>query len=67
MTQQNMGVRTAKAEMDTMTRTIRTYGHITYDETRIAQVSPKFSGWIEDLHIDFTGQPVEKGDPLFEI
>ncbi len=67
VTQQNMGVRTAEAETGVMIRTIRTYGHITYDETRIAQVSPKFSGWIEDLHIDFTGQPVEKGDPLFEI
>mgnify|MGYP005840958575 CR=1 FL=1 len=67
VTQQNMGVRTAEAGMGVMTRTIRTYGHITYDETRIAQVSPKFSGWIEDLHIDFTGQSVEKGDPLFEI
>lgn len=67
VTQQNMGLRTAVVIKGSLKHTIRTYGHITYDETRTAQVSPKFSGWFEKLHADFTGQRVQKGDPLFDI
>ncbi|MDW7710618.1 MAG: efflux RND transporter periplasmic adaptor subunit [Deferrisomatales bacterium] len=67
VTQQNMGVRTARAEMGPLVRNIRAYGRVTYDETRTAEVSPKFSGWIEELHADFTGQLVRKDEPLFEI
>ena len=67
VTQQNMGVRTALAEKGPLVHTIRTYGHITYDETRMSEISPKFNGWIEKLYVDFTGQQVEKGQPLFSI
>ncbi len=67
VTQQNMGIRTAKVEKGPLIRKIRTYGHVTYDETRITQISPKISGWIEKIHADFTGKLVEKDEPLFEI
>jgi Cu(I)/Ag(I) efflux system membrane fusion protein/cobalt-zinc-cadmium efflux system membrane fusion protein len=67
VTRQNMGIRTAVVKRGPLVRDIRTYGHVTYDETRTAHISPKFNGWIEKLHVDFTGQPVEKGQPLFEI
>lgn len=67
VTQQNMGVRTAQAEKGPLVRTIRAYGRVAYDETRTAQVSPKFSGWLEKLRVDFTGQLVRKGEPLFDI
>lgn len=67
VTQQNMGIRTAAVTQQSLARTIRTYGHVTYDETRTVQVSPKASGWIETLHVNFTGKSVTKGEPLFEI
>jgi RND family efflux transporter MFP subunit len=67
VTQQNMGVRTAAVKSGPLAHTIRTYGHITYDETRLVEVSPKFNGWIERLHVDFTGQRVEKNQPLFDV
>ncbi|GBC61053.1 efflux RND transporter periplasmic adaptor subun it [Desulfonema ishimotonii] len=67
VTEQNMGVRTAKVEKGRLNHTIRTYGHITYDETRTAQISPKVNGWLEKLYASFTGEPVEKDQPLFEI
>ncbi len=66
-TQQNMGIRTKKAKKIPLERTIRTYGHITYDESRTTQINPKFSGWLEKVYVDFTGQFVEKGAPLFDI
>jgi len=40
---------------------------VTYDETKMARINLKFSGWIEKLHVDFTGAKVEKGDPMFAI
>ncbi len=67
VTQQNMGLRTTAVVEGQLRNTIRTYGHITYDETRTVQVSLKASGWIEKMHIDFTGKPVEQGQPLFEL
>ena len=66
-TQQNMGIRTKQVERGSLIRTIRTYGHITYDETQTFKYAPKFSGWIEKLYIDYTGQAVKKGDKLFEV
>ncbi len=67
VTRQNMGIRTELVEKGLLNHTIRTYGHITYDETRTAQVSPKVDGWIEVLHVNFTGEAVKKGEPLLEI
>ncbi len=65
--QQNMEVRTAKVKKGPLIHTIRTYGHITYDETRTGEVSPKVSGWLEKLYVNFTGDMVKKGQPLYEI
>mgnify|MGYP006279046059 CR=1 FL=1 len=65
--EQNMGLRTAPVIRDDMTHTIRTWGHVTYDETRTAQVSPKVNGWFEKLYANFTGEMVEKNAPLFEF
>ncbi len=42
-------------------------GFITYDETRMTAVSPKIDGWVERLFVDYTGAPVQAGDPLLEV
>ena len=65
--QQNMGIRLGKVKKGPLVHTVRTYGHITPDETLTAQVNLKTSGWIEKLFVDFTGKYVKKGEPLFEI
>ncbi|MBW2707697.1 MAG: efflux RND transporter periplasmic adaptor subunit [Deltaproteobacteria bacterium] len=67
VTQQNMGIRLGKVTKGPLIHTFRTYGHITPDETLTAQVNLKTSGWIEKLHVDFTGKYVEKGEPLFDL
>jgi Cu(I)/Ag(I) efflux system membrane fusion protein len=46
---------------------VRTVGSVTLDETRIAQVAPKFGGFVERLYVNFTGQPVQRGQPLLEV
>ena len=40
---------------------------VDYDETALAEVSTKFSGWVEKLYVDTTGKQMHRGEPLFEI
>jgi len=65
--QQLIGVRLGTVEKRPLQKVIRTVGRIDYDEKRIGIVSPKISGWIEELYVDFTGQFVRKGEPLLTI
>jgi Cu(I)/Ag(I) efflux system membrane fusion protein len=62
-----IGVTFATVARGTLSRTVRTVGSVTYDETRLTAVSPKTEGWVEELFVDFTGAPVEAGQPLLEI
>jgi Cu(I)/Ag(I) efflux system membrane fusion protein len=65
--QQLIGVRFGTVEKRTLHKMIRTVGRIDYDEKRIGVVSPKFGGWVEELHVDFTGRFVRRGEPLLTI
>jgi len=65
--QQLIGVRTVKAEIKPLHRVIRTIGRIAYDERKLATANTKIEGWIEKLHVDYTGRYVQKGEPLAEI
>ena len=64
---QTMGVRTALVTAGPLRRTMRTVGNVAYDETSQAQVTTKFRGWVEKLHVDATGQLVNPGDALFDV
>lgn len=65
--QQNIGVRTAKAEFASLSHTVRAAGRISYDETRITQLHPKIEGWIEELFVDTTGEQVAKDTMLLGL
>lgn len=65
--EQNIGVRTAKVQTRTISKNVRTVGHVTYDERTVAQLQSKTAGWVEKLYVDFTGQEVKKGDKLLGI
>jgi Cu(I)/Ag(I) efflux system membrane fusion protein/cobalt-zinc-cadmium efflux system membrane fusion protein len=67
VTMQNMGVRLGRVQRKSLVKDIRTVGNITYDETKIFTVNTKFNGWIEKLYVNFVGDEVKKGQPLFEI
>ncbi len=67
VTSQNMGVRIAPVRRQSLGKSIRALGTVTYDETRIYAVNLKFDGWIEHLAVDFVGESVVKGQPLFQI
>ena len=65
--QQTIGVRTAIAGHRALDTTIRTVGAMAYDETRITEVHPKISGWVERTFVDFVGKTVRRGEPLMTI
>ena len=67
VTMQNMGIRLGKVQRKPLVKDIRAYGNITYDETKIYTVNTKFNGWIEKLYVNFEGDKVKKGQPLFDI
>ena len=65
--QQLIGVRTAPVTREPMRHTLRTVGVVRYDETSLADVNLRLEGWIRDLYVDYTGQPIQKGQPLFTL
>jgi RND family efflux transporter MFP subunit len=65
--QEKLGVTFGEVSLRKLERTIRTVAKFTYDETKIVDINTKFAGWIEELNVDFTGQLVRKGQPLFSI
>jgi Cu(I)/Ag(I) efflux system membrane fusion protein len=64
---QRIGVRMARAERRPISSTIRAAGRVVYDETAVADVSLKVSGWIGELRVAATGSRVERGDVLFTL
>ncbi|OLC50549.1 MAG: hypothetical protein AUH43_04675 [Acidobacteria bacterium 13_1_40CM_65_14] len=65
--QQLIGVRTVAAKRAEMTELVRTVGVVQYDETRVTDVNLKVEGWIRELYVDYTGQLVTRGQPLFTL
>ena len=65
--QQLIGVRTTTVEAKPLSKTVRTVGTITYDETRVTHVHSKIEGWVEKLYANYTGKFVQKGQPLFTL
>jgi RND family efflux transporter MFP subunit len=65
--QQLIGVQYARVTLRPLTRTIRAVGRLTYDETKITHIHTKFDGWLDKVYVDFTGQLIHKGQPLFTV
>ena len=65
--QQLIGVRTIAVVRQTVDQSIRATGAVRYDETKQADVNVKIEGWIRDLYVDYTGQPIQRDQPLFSL
>jgi Cu(I)/Ag(I) efflux system membrane fusion protein len=64
---QQIGVTTARAELRPLAVPVRAVGKVTYDQTRLTDVTLKVGGWIGELYADRLGQPVRQGEPLFTL
>jgi RND family efflux transporter MFP subunit len=64
---QSIGVRSGEVQQKFVADEIRTTGNVVVDETRLAYVQVRFSGYIQKVVADATYQYVRKGQPLFTI
>jgi len=65
--QQNMNLVTQQVTRRNISHEIRTLGYLDYDQERMVSVTTKYPGFIEKTYVNYIGQPVTKGEPLFEI
>ncbi|WP_404362850.1 efflux RND transporter periplasmic adaptor subunit [Marinobacter sp.] len=63
----NLGVRQAEVTRGPLAKPISTVGYVTYDEDRLMHIHSRVAGWVEVLNIKAAGDPVKKGETLFEI
>lgn len=64
---QEIGVTTAPVTRRSLGGSVETNGVVAEDEGRVHAVNAKFSGYIEKLFADRTGQSVRRGQPLLSI
>jgi Cu(I)/Ag(I) efflux system membrane fusion protein len=64
---QSVGVKYEQVVRRPLEKIIRTVGRVAVDERRLAKVTIKFHGWIEQLFVSATGDHVHKGQALFTI
>jgi Cu(I)/Ag(I) efflux system membrane fusion protein len=63
----SIGVETDAIQRVPVTSEIRAVGRVAFDETRYEDVTVKFAGYIERLHVEETGRPVRRGQILFTL
>lgn len=61
------GVATVLVTRQDLSDEIRAVGTIEADETKLERVAARVPGRIERLYANFTGQPVRRGSPLFDL
>jgi RND family efflux transporter MFP subunit len=65
--QQLAGIRTATVTRGAISPALTGTGVVSFDETRFTDINLKLDGWIRDLFVNYTGQDVVKGQPLFTL
>ncbi len=63
---QKLGVRTEAATRRPLGKMVRVAGRVEPDERRVFAITAKFEGYVERLYVNATGQPVARGQVLFE-
>lgn len=63
----NLGVRTTKVEAAPLDKKVNTVGYVQYDEDKLVHIHPRVDGWIETLFIKAEGEPVKKGQALYQL
>ena len=64
---QSIGVKTGEIQRRFVEDHIVTTGNVAVDETKLAYVQLRFSGYVQKVFVDATYQYVRKGQPLFTV
>lgn len=62
-----LGVQLEPARLETVSAETRHVATVTADESRIAHVHTRVSGWVEQLYVNTTGENVRAGQPLAAV
>ena len=65
--QQLIGVQTVEVSERALAASVRAVGRVTVDETKISHVHTRFTGWIDQVWVDYVGKLVKKNQPLLSI
>ncbi len=63
----NLGVRTEAVKKGPIDLPINTVGYVDFDEDRLSHIHSRVDGWIEVLNVTSSGDPVTKGQTLYEL
>lgn len=63
----SLGVRTASVQQGSLSRVIETVGYVSFNEDSLHTIATRVDGWIERLAVTATGNPVVKGETLFDL
>ncbi len=64
---QKLGVAISAAESRVLATPLRAVGSLAVSERGLHTVTARFSGWVEQLRVNTTGQAVKKGEPLMAV
>lgn len=62
-----LGVRSSRVKRSKLIMPIKTVGSIQFDESKISHIHSRVDGWIEKLYVSAAGDPVKKGQTLYEL
>jgi RND family efflux transporter MFP subunit len=62
-----LGIRIEPVREDAISQTVRAVATVVPDESRLAHVHTRVAGWVEQLHVNTTGEFVRAGQPLARI
>ena len=65
--QRSIGLQTTVVQRRSIHRELLAAARVEEPETQLANISARVGGRIDKLHVDFTGQPVRRGQPIAEI
>jgi len=65
--QQNLGLRSAAAEVTELRQELPVAGYVQADERRIARAEVRTAGWVEKLNVRAVNDPVRAGQVLAEV
>jgi RND family efflux transporter MFP subunit len=65
--QRSIGLQTTVVQRRSIHRSLLTAARVEEPENQLANISARIGGRIDKLHVDFTGQPVRRGQSIAEI
>lgn len=61
------GITFGTVEERMLSSSVRAVGTVAVDETKLAQVAPRFGGFVERLYVEATGAALRRGQPLMDV